>query len=92
MIDAIEAAFEDDTSEFNTEGSSPVRGVLYMNLKDYNKLRKAAASDYTRATELGDQVLTSGVLGEIFGWQLATPARFLLVLTWLLRLVLLAST
>ncbi|RND38963.1 hypothetical protein FAM18132_00953 [Lacticaseibacillus paracasei] len=75
LIDAIEAAFEDDTSEFNTEGSSPVRGVLYMNLKDYNKLRKAAASDYTRATELGDQVLTSGVLGEIFGWQLATSRK-----------------
>ncbi|WP_260302003.1 N4-gp56 family major capsid protein [Schleiferilactobacillus harbinensis] len=75
LVDAIEATFEDDTSEFNTEGSSPVRGVLYMNLKDYNKLRKAAASDYTRASELGDQVLTSGVLGEIFGWQIATSRK-----------------
>lgn len=75
LIDAIEATFEDDTSEFNIEDANPVHGTLIMNLKDYNKLRKAAAENFTRASELGDSILVSGTLGEIFGWQLMTSRK-----------------
>jgi hypothetical protein len=69
-IDAIEAAFNDDTSEYAVEDDSPVTGVLVMNPKDVNKLRKAAAENWTRATDLGDSILISGTFGELLGWQI----------------------
>lgn len=70
MIDAIEAAFNDNTDERSTEDSAPVTGVLFMNPKDVNKLRKAAGLDWTRSTELGDNILITGTFGELLGWQI----------------------
>lgn len=70
LIDAIEAAFEDDTSELNIEDANPVSGLLIINKKDFAALRKAAANNWERASELGDTILTTGVLGQIFGWQI----------------------
>lgn len=75
LFDAIEAAFEDDTDEKNFEGANSDTGVLIINKKDYAKLRKAAADDWTRNSELGDKILVSGVLGEIFGWQIMTSRK-----------------
>jgi N4-gp56 family major capsid protein len=75
LVDAIEAVFEDDTSELNYEDANPVRGTLLMNIKDANKLRKAVAEDWTRATELGDSIILNGTLGSIFGWQIATSRK-----------------
>lgn len=75
MIDAIEAAFNDDTDERNTEDSAPVTGVLFMNPKDVNKLRKAATLDWTRATDLGDTILVSGTFGELLGWQIVRTRK-----------------
>jgi hypothetical protein len=34
------------------------------------KLRKVAASDWTRATDLGDQILIKGTFGELLGAQI----------------------
>lgn len=70
MIDAIEAAFNDDTDEYNIEDENPVTGILFMNPKDVNKLRKAAAENWTRATDLGDNILINGTFGELLGWQI----------------------
>lgn len=70
LIDAIEAAFNDDTDERATEDSAPVSGILFLNPKDVNKLRKAAGLDWTRATELGDNILINGTFGELLGWQI----------------------
>ena len=70
FIDHIEAAFIDDTSDNNFEGDDAnAQGVIYMNPKDVNKVRKAAAQDWDRATELGDSILSTGVFGGVLGWQ-----------------------
>lgn len=70
MIDSIEAAFNDDDSDRSYEDDSSTTGVLFMNPKDVSKLRKAAAGDWTRATDLGDSIIISGVFGEVLGWQI----------------------
>ncbi|APX72868.1 N4-gp56 family major capsid protein [Companilactobacillus allii] len=70
MVDAIEAAFNDNTDERSVEDSAPATGVLFMNPKDVNKLRKAAGLDWTRATALGDSILVNGTFGELLGWQI----------------------
>ncbi|CCF28034.1 Cps [Leuconostoc citreum LBAE E16] len=70
FIDQIEAAFIDDTSNNNFEGDDAnAQGVIYMNPKDVNKVRKAASQDWDRATELGDSILSTGVFGGVLGWQ-----------------------
>lgn len=70
FIDTIEAAFIDDTSDNNFEGDDAnAQGVIYMNPKDVNKVRKAAAQDWDRATALGDSILSTGVFGGVLGWQ-----------------------
>lgn len=70
FIDQIEAAFIDDTSDNNFEGDDAnAQGVIYMNPKDVNKVRKAAAQDWERATALGDSILSTGVFGGVLGWQ-----------------------
>lgn len=70
IIDKIEDIFNDDDSPYAVEGSSPITGVLFLNPKDVSKLRKAAAQDWTRATDLGDNILISGSFGELLGWQI----------------------
>ena len=70
MIDSIEAAFNDDTSDYSVEDENPVTGILFMNPKDVNKLRKAAAENWTRSTDLGDNILINGTFGELLGWQI----------------------
>ncbi|KZU71679.1 MULTISPECIES: N4-gp56 family major capsid protein [Lactiplantibacillus] len=75
MVDAIEAAFNDDTSEYAVEDDSPTTGVLFMNPKDVNKLRKAAAENWTRATDLGDNILINGTFGELLGWQIVRSRK-----------------
>lgn len=69
FIDTIEAAFIDDTSDNNFEDDGSAQGVIYMNPKDVNKVRKAAALDWERATALGDSILSTGVFGGVLGWQ-----------------------
>lgn len=70
FIDQIEAAFIDDTSDNNFEGDDAnAQGIIYMNPKDVNKVRKAAAQDWERATALGDSILSTGVFGGVLGWQ-----------------------
>lgn len=75
LIDAIEAAFNDDSSDRAYEDDASTTGVLFMNPKDVSKLRKAAASDWTRATDLGDSLLISGVFGELLGWQIVRTKK-----------------
>lgn len=70
LIDAIETAFNDDTNERAYEDNAATTGVLFMSPKDASKLRKAAAQDWTRASELGDSILITGVFGELLGWQI----------------------
>lgn len=62
-IDAVDAA----QGIFNDEDQSPM--VLLVNPKDALKLRKSAAESWTRASELGDNILVSGAFGEVLGAQ-----------------------
>lgn len=75
LFDTIEATFEDDTGEHNTEDENPARGTLFVNMKDWAKLRKAVANEFTRASDLGDQILMSGTLGAVLGWQIVTSRK-----------------
>lgn len=70
FIDQIAAAFADDTNPNNFEVDDSARGVIFMNPGDVNKVRKAAAIDWTRGSDLGDAIIINGVFGEVLGWQL----------------------
>lgn len=70
FIDQIEAAFADDTNPNNFEVDDSSRGVIFMNPGDVSKVRKAAAIDWTRGSDLGDAIIINGVFGEVLGWQL----------------------
>lgn len=75
FIDKLEDTFGDDESEMNIEANDDVQGVIFLNKKDLAKVRKAAGNDWTRATELGDRLLTTGVLGEVLGWQFKSSRK-----------------
>lgn len=75
LPDKISAAMIDSTSDFNYETDDTATGVLFLNPKDANKLRKLAAENWTRATELGDQILVTGAFGELFGWQIVRSRK-----------------
>lgn len=62
-LDAIDNAI----AIFNDEDQEPM--VLIMNPKDALELRKAVADNWTRASELGDNIIVSGVFGEVLGAQ-----------------------
>lgn len=60
-IDSINTAIE----LFNDEDYEPM--VLFVNPLDASALRKAAAGNWTRATDLGDDVVVKGAFGELLG-------------------------
>lgn len=74
IIDSLEEKFANASNAI--EGSTyPQQGVLYVSYKDAAKLRKAAAENWTRASELGDNILISGAFGEVFGWEIVRTAK-----------------
>lgn len=80
LIDTIEDAFDSDNSPYKIEeDAATATGVLFMNPKDMRTLRKnvlaTSAGDWTRQTDLGDQVLVSGVIGQVLGWQIFTSGK-----------------
>lgn len=68
-IDAVDAA----QGIFNDEDTEPM--VLIANPKDVAKLRKSAGGDWTRASELGDDILVKGVFGEVLGAQVVRSRK-----------------
>lgn len=79
LINAVESTFINNQTIGNdtTEQESMLSGVIVMNPLDANSLRMAAMENYTRPTQLGDNVLIQGptALGEVLGWQLATSRK-----------------
>ncbi|KYG28285.1 major capsid protein [Alkalihalobacillus trypoxylicola] len=63
-FDAVDAA----QGIFNDEDQSAM--VLLVNPADAAALRKSAGDNWTRASDLGDRVLVSGVFGEVLGAQI----------------------
>lgn len=75
LPDKIAASMIDSKSDNNYEQDDTTTGLLFLNPKDANALRKLAGNDWTRATDLGDQILTTGVYGELFGWQIVRTRK-----------------
>lgn len=75
FIDKLEDTFGDDESELNVESNDDIQGVVYLNKKDLAKVRKAAGLDWTRATALGDNMLVTGVVGQVLGWQFKSSRK-----------------
>lgn len=75
LPDQISAQLIDNTSDFNYESDDTQTGVLFLNPKDANALRKLAADNWTRATDLGDNILVNGSFGELFGWQIVRTRK-----------------
>jgi N4-gp56 family major capsid protein len=75
LIDQISAQLIDNTSDFNYESDDTQTGILFLNPKDANALRKLASINWTRATDLGDNMLINGTFGELFGWQIVRTRK-----------------
>ncbi|MDW3871242.1 N4-gp56 family major capsid protein [Staphylococcus saprophyticus] len=59
------AGVEQAIDAFNDEDLEPT--VLFINPKDATKLRNSAGINFTRATDLGDDILVKGAFGEVLG-------------------------
>ncbi|HJF54390.1 MAG TPA: N4-gp56 family major capsid protein [Limosilactobacillus coleohominis] len=74
LVDDLEEKFATATNA--VEGATfPQQGVLYVSYKDAAALRKAAGDNWTRASELGDDVLINGAFGELLGWEIIRTAK-----------------
>lgn len=72
LIDALETAFVDAPDNFEEVDTT---GVLFLSYKDAAKLRKEAAQNWTRSSELGDRILVSGAFGELLGWEIVRSQK-----------------
>lgn len=74
LIDKIEETFVDapDAIESSTTDQT---GVLFVSYKDAATLRKLAAGSWTRASELGDNVIVAGAFGELLGWEIVRSKK-----------------
>lgn len=60
-VDGVNGAIE----IFNDEDQQPM--VLFINPKDASQLRKDAGADWTKASDLGDNIIIKGAFGEVLG-------------------------
>lgn len=74
LIDQLEDTFTDAPDAFE-DASTDATGVLFLSYKDAAKMRKAAADNWTRASQLGDSILISGTFGEVLGWQIVRTKK-----------------
>ena len=74
LIDKIEATFVDSPDAIEGQTTDQM-GVLFLSYKDAAKLRKAAADNWTRASQLGDNILVSGAFGELLGWEIVRSKK-----------------
>lgn len=74
LIDQIENTFVDAPDAIE-DANMTSTGVLFLNPKDAAKLRKLAAENWTRASQLGDSILVSGAFGEILGWEIVRSKK-----------------
>lgn len=74
LIDAVDAVFETAPDAIEAEDVGTT-GVLFVSYKDAAKLRKAAGNAWTRASELGDDILVTGAFGELLGWEIVRTKK-----------------
>ncbi|PKE57279.1 phage major capsid protein [Macrococcoides caseolyticum] len=69
LIDTIDNAI----AKFGDEELEPM--VLFVNPSDAGALRKAAADNWTRPSDLGDTIVTTGVFGELLGAEVVRTKK-----------------
>ncbi|MCT8388329.1 N4-gp56 family major capsid protein [Leuconostoc lactis] len=74
LIDKLEATFTDAPDAIEDNNISTT-GVLFVSYKDAAKLRKLAGQDWTRPTQLGDDILVKGLFGELLGWEIVRSMK-----------------
>lgn len=74
LIDKLEATFTDAPDAIEDSNISTT-GVLFVSYKDAAKLRKLAGQDWTRPTQLGDDILVKGLFGELLGWEIVRSMK-----------------
>lgn len=74
LIDKIENTFVDAPDAIEGEQTDSL-GALFLSYKDAAKLRKLAGADWTRASQLGDNILISGAFGELLGWEIVRSKK-----------------
>lgn len=74
LIDKLEATFTDAPDAIEDNNISTT-GVLFVFYKDAAKLRKLAGQDWTRPTQLGDDILVKGLFGELLGWEIVRSMK-----------------
>ncbi|EPG1035693.1 TPA: N4-gp56 family major capsid protein [Listeria monocytogenes] len=74
LIDKIENTFTDAPDAIEDE-SITTTGVLFLNYKDTAKLREEAAGSWTKASQLGDDLLVKGAFGEVLGWEIVRTKK-----------------
>jgi N4-gp56 family major capsid protein len=74
LIDKIEATFVDAPDAIEGQTTDQM-GALFLSYKDAAKLRKAATDNWTRASQLGDNILVSGAFGELLGWEIVRSKK-----------------
>nr|DAW56691.1 MAG TPA: major capsid protein [Caudoviricetes sp.] len=74
LIDKIENTFTDAPDAIEDE-SITTTGVLFLNYKDTAKLREEAAGSWTKASQLGDDLLVKGAFGELLGWEIVRTKK-----------------
>lgn len=74
LIDKLEATFTDAPDAIEDNNISTT-GVLFVSYKDAAKLRKLAGQNWTRPTQLGDEILVKGLFGELLGWEIVRSMK-----------------
>lgn len=73
LIDQLENTFIEAPDALEEQGFT--QGVLFVSYEDAATLRKAAGVNWTRASELGDNILVSGAFGEVLGWTIVRSKK-----------------
>ncbi|MCC2745026.1 N4-gp56 family major capsid protein [Leuconostoc lactis] len=74
LIDKLESTFTDAPDAIEDNNISTT-GVLFVSYKDAAKLRKLASQNWTRPTQLGDDILVKGLFGELLGWEIVRSMK-----------------
>lgn len=74
LIDKLESTFTDAPDAIEDNNISTT-GVLFVSYKDAAKLRKLAGQNWTRPTQLGDDILVKGLFGELLGWEIVRSMK-----------------
>ena len=72
LIDKLENTFVDAPDNFENVDTT---GALFLSYKDAATLRKLAGQNWTRASDLGDNILITGAFGELLGWEIVRSQK-----------------